>query len=232
MDQRKDAERHRGTRDGARKVAAVSPDRRFLTGTSRPPFIGGGASRPGDEDPRVTYYYGSEALAATDRLADLYREAFCVAPWNEDEVRVGEFTARLRSNVERPEFCAIVAESGGRPAGFATAWRTQAPFPTDRRYGEVLSLLGDERVASCLVGALEIDELAVAPWAQGQGLGAQLLTAVTDLDNGKGVWLLTSTRAPAAVRFYRRRGWRQITGADGAESIVVFLSPQHPHRCL
>lgn len=135
-----------------------------------------------------------------------------------------------KTDVERPDFVAILAHLGERPVGFTTIWRTRAPFPTCRRYGDVLTRLGDRRVAAWLVGALEVDELAVAPQAQGQGIGARLLATAADLDKGKGVWLLISTRSPAAVGFYRGCGWRQVTGAhEGDESIAVFLSPQHPY---
>jgi GNAT superfamily N-acetyltransferase len=178
----------------------------------------------------VTVHHGQSALAELEALAGLYREAFCAPPWNEDEADVVAFAERLRTNVHRPGFAALLAESDGRPVAFAMGWRTQAPFPTDRRYGDVLTKLGPDRVTDWLIGAQQIDELAVSPCAQGQGIGLRLLEAITGLDEGRGTWLLTSTRSPVTVPFYRRCGWHQVTDVQGdTEEIVVFLSPDHPH---
>lgn len=179
----------------------------------------------------ITLYQGASALEATDTLAGLYREAFCAPPWNEDETKVAAFTGRLRSNVERPGFVAAVAHDAGRAVGFGTAWRTRAPFPSDRRYPDILAQLGPDRVDAWLIGAQEVDELAVASSARGHGIGPRLLDNLTGLDQGHGTWLITSMKSPAAVRFYQRCGWHQITERDDAENdeIVVFLSPQHPH---
>ncbi|GAB3988913.1 GNAT family N-acetyltransferase [Actinoallomurus acanthiterrae] len=179
----------------------------------------------------ITVHHGPPALAELEALAGLYREAFCAPPWNEDEADVAAFIERLRTTVHRPGFAAIVAEGDGRPVGFATAWRTLAPFPTDRRYGDVLSKLGPDRVADWLIGTQQIDELAVSPRAQGQGIGPRLPATMTGLDEGRGTWLLISTRSPVTVPFYRRCGWHQVTDVRGdAEDIVVFLSPHHPRE--
>ncbi|MEV5707155.1 GNAT family N-acetyltransferase [Actinoallomurus sp. NPDC052274] len=184
-------------------------------------------------EPRVridlTLHQGASALDATDVLAGLYRDAFCAPPWNEEEFNAVSFTGRLRADVQRPGFVAVIAESAGRPVGFGTAWWTRAPFPTDRRYGEVAAALGSQRVTGWLIGARKIDELAVSPHAQGQGIGRCLLDRLTGLDEGRGTWLLTSTRSPVTVPFYRKCGWHQITHPrEGEEAIVVFLSPHHP----
>jgi hypothetical protein len=61
-----------------------------------------------------------------------------------------------------------------------------------------------------------------------------MLEVLTGLDAGRGTWLLTSTRSPVTVPFYRRCGWLQVTDLDDAdhseEQLVVFLSPHHPRR--
>jgi len=175
----------------------------------------------------ISLRHGPSALRAAGALADLYRAAFCGPPWNEDESRVARFVSRLEGDVDRPGFVAAVARMDGRPVGFGTAWRTPAPFPQDRRYGDVTAQLGGEWVSEWLVGAQEIDELAVSPAAQRRGIGPRILEILTGLGTPAGTWLLTSTKSPVTVPFYRKCGWRQVT-EDGTE-IVVFLSPQHPY---
>ncbi|MGW0779667.1 GNAT family N-acetyltransferase [Streptomyces sp. NPDC002913] len=121
------------------------------------------------------------------------------------------------------------AELPGTVAGFATAWITPDVFPAGRSYGHVAQALGPERVGAWLCGALEVDELAVAPAARGTGLGAALLAAVAETAPGGRCWLLTSVRAEAALRFYRRAGWHRVPAAvPGRAGLVVLLGPGHP----
>ncbi|NEA99321.1 GNAT family N-acetyltransferase [Streptomyces sp. SID13726] len=166
-------------------------------------------------------------------LHSVYVEAFCAPPWHEDEERAVEFTGRLPMNVRRPGFTAALAFEGEQLVGFATAWTTLAPFPTDRCYPQAAAGLGAGRTAQWLCGAREIDELAVGPTAQGTGLAGALLEAVTaDAPDGRS-WLLTSVQSTRAMSFYRRQGWTQAThpSPDG-KGIVVFLGPHHPARSL
>ncbi|WP_407566448.1 GNAT family N-acetyltransferase [Streptomyces sp. 184] len=174
---------------------------------------------------------GAELLACTDALRSVYADAFGTPPWNEDEAQAAEFAARLPDDARRPGFTAATAVQGGRLVGFTTAWTTPSPFPRDRCYPQAAAGLGPERTARWLCGALEIDELAVAPAAHGTGIAARLLEAViADAPEGR-AWLLTSVQAPRALAFYRRHGWTQVThpSADG-KGIVVFLGPGHPAR--
>lgn len=121
------------------------------------------------------------------------------------------------------------AELPGAVAGFATAWITPDVFPADRSYGDVARALGPGRVGAWLCGALEVDELAVAPAARGTGLGAALLAAVAECAPEGRCWLLTSLRAEATLRFYGRAGWHQVPVAvPGRAGLVVLLGPRHP----
>ncbi|MEW2134331.1 GNAT family N-acetyltransferase [Streptomyces sp. NPDC005435] len=176
---------------------------------------------------------GSELPARSAELRSVYADAFGAAPWGEDEAQADAFVARLVTNVERPGFTAALALEGRRVIGFATAWTTPSPFPTDRCYPQAAAALGAERASSWLCGAREIDELALRPAAQGTGLGAGLLCAVTqDAPEGR-TWLLTSQRSLRALSFYRHQGWQQAThpSPDG-QGAVVFLGPRHPARHL
>ncbi|MGW3950162.1 GNAT family N-acetyltransferase [Streptomyces sp. NPDC004752] len=183
--------------------------------------------------PDIRVFHGKDLLEHTEPLHSVYVEAFCAPPWNEDEEQAVEFVGRLVANVRRPGFTAALAFAGADVIGFATAWTTVAPFPTDRCYPQAAAGLGPERTVKWLCGACEIDELAVRPAAHGTGLAAQLLEAVTqDAPEGRS-WLLTSVRSPRAVAFYRRQGWTQATHpSPEGTGIVVFLSPRHPARAL
>ncbi|MFF3849273.1 GNAT family N-acetyltransferase [Streptomyces sp. NPDC002328] len=197
----------------------------------------------------------SELLAHEAELRSVYVDAFCAPPWSEGEEEADAFVRRLAGQVRRPGFTAAIAfaEPGpvpgpgdaGSPAsgrtgprtagvlGFATAWTTLAPFPTDRCYPEAAAGLGPAHTVDWLCGAREVDELAVRPSAHGTGVAARLLEAVTEGAPGGRSWLLTSVRSARAMAFYRRQGWSQAThpSPDGA-GVAVFLGPRHPARSL
>ncbi|NEB94318.1 GNAT family N-acetyltransferase [Streptomyces bauhiniae] len=181
----------------------------------------------------ILLFSGAELLGFDTALRSVYRDAFSGPPWNEGEAEADAFALRLTANARRPGFVAAVAVEEGLVGGFATARTTPAPFPTDRSYGQATAALGTERTHAWLCGALEIDELALRPAAQGTGLGARLLDAVTrDCPAGR-AWLLTSQRSGRATSFYRHLGWHQATHPtpDG-NGLIVFLGPRHPARDL
>ncbi|MET8115446.1 GNAT family N-acetyltransferase [Streptomyces prasinus] len=181
----------------------------------------------------IRVHQDGELLTHTDSLRSVYVDAFCAPPWNEDEERATEFVDRLPTNVGRPGFTAATAVRDGDVVGFATAWTTPVPLPTDRCYPQAAAGLGPTYTADWLCGALEIDELAVRTAARGTGLAGDLLEAVTaDAPNGR-AWLLTSVQNARAMAFYRRQGWTQVTHpSPGGKGIVVFLGPRHPARSL
>ncbi|MEU4097519.1 GNAT family N-acetyltransferase [Streptomyces sp. NPDC026673] len=170
-------------------------------------------------------------LAYAPALRVAYREAFSAPPWNEGDREADLFLDRLARDVVRPGFTAAVACAGDELLGFATAWTTPSPFPSGRCYGLAHAALGTDRTAAWLCGAREVDELAVRPTAQGTGVAAGLLDAVTNDAPGDRAWLLTSVQATRALRFYRRSGWTQATHpAEDGTGITVLLGPRHPDR--
>ncbi|KQV94242.1 GNAT family N-acetyltransferase [Streptomyces sp. Root369] len=181
--------------------------------------------------PDVRLFTDAGLLKHTTALHSVYVDAFCAPPWHEDEAKAIEFVGRLAWDVRRPGFTAALALAGSDVVGFATAWTTRAPFPTDRCYPQAAAGLGSERAVRWLCGAREVDELAVRPAARGTGLSAALLQAVTAGAPQGRAWLLTSVQAPRAVAFYRRQGWTQAThpSPEGG-GIAVFLGPHHPAR--
>ncbi|MGW5096260.1 GNAT family N-acetyltransferase [Streptomyces nodosus] len=172
-------------------------------------------------------------LSHSTALHSVYVDAFCAPPWNEDAQTAVEFLGRLPVNARRPGFTAALAFAGPDLLGFATAWATPAPFPTDRCYPQAAAGLGQDRTDEWLCGAREIDELAVRPSSRGTGLAAELLEAVTeDAPEGRS-WLLTSVQASRAMSFYRGQGWVQATHpSPEGKGVVVFLGPRHPARSL
>ncbi|MEU1723123.1 GNAT family N-acetyltransferase [Nonomuraea sp. NPDC005692] len=171
-------------------------------------------------DVRLELLTGEQALARRAELIDLYREVFTGPPWNEGEGEVAEFGVRFAADAARPGFRVVLAVEGARPCGFGTAWPTATPLPHTRSYGKVLAALGPDGVSRILAGALQVDELAVAPRARGRGLAGRILDLLCGESRS---WLLTSVNAPDAIRLYERLGWRRAGENDG---IVVFLNPE------
>ncbi|MGG8405915.1 GNAT family N-acetyltransferase [Streptomyces sp. 12297] len=173
--------------------------------------------------------YGKAVLDLSDELADAYAEVFSAPPWNEDEETIRQFASRLQSDTRRPGFRAAFTQSATGIDGFATAWITGTAFPTNRAYGHVTAQLGRARVTEYLVGALEIDELAVRPYARGHGTGRALLAELAADAPDSRAWLLTARKATDTVATYRRLGWHELAPLPGTENgIVVFLAPGHP----
>ncbi|MFJ6615778.1 GNAT family N-acetyltransferase [Streptomyces sp. NPDC091289] len=176
-------------------------------------------------------------------IRDVYARAFAAPPWNEDPATADTYAERLLRDALRPGFTAAVATATGTAegttrettretvTGFATAWITPDAFPADRSYGQVAEALGPGRTRAWLCGALEVNELAVAPEAAGAGLGAALLDAVTGPAPDGRCWLLTSVRAEPALRLYERTGWRRVDApVPGKAALAVLLGPRHPQR--
>ncbi|MFB0626441.1 GNAT family N-acetyltransferase [Streptomyces sp. AB3(2024)] len=175
--------------------------------------------------------YGRAVLDLADELVDAYADVFSAPPWNEGEETIRQFSTRLQADVRRPGFRTAFAQSATGIDGFATAWLTGVSFPRTRAYPQVAAQLGAERVRELLVGALEIDELAVRAYARGHGTGRALLTEITADAPQRRAWLLTSRLATDTVATYRRLGWHEVSALPGTESgVVVFLSPDHPGR--
>ncbi|MFJ3924888.1 GNAT family N-acetyltransferase [Streptomyces sp. NPDC090022] len=175
--------------------------------------------------------YGPAVLDLVDELVDAYADVFAAPPWNEDEETIRQFGARLQADARRPGFRTAFVQSAAGIDGFATAWVTRDPFPADRSYAHVAAQLGPDRVRQLLVGALEIDELAVRAHARGHGTGRALLAEITADAPGRRAWLLTARKATDTVATYRRLGWHEVTPLPGTENgVLVLLSPDHPDR--
>ncbi|MFJ6571242.1 GNAT family N-acetyltransferase [Streptomyces sp. NPDC091292] len=179
-------------------------------------------------DASVRRVSGTGLLARADGVRAVYADAFAGAPWHDGDAEAEAYVRRLAGEVTRPGFAAALALDGEKVRGFATGWVTPADFPDGPGYAQVASI-GPGRAAAWLCGAVRIDELAVAEGARGRGLGAALLDTVASGAPDGRCWLVTSVRAEATVRFYRRLGWHQVTDpAPGGTELALFLGPVHP----
>ncbi|GLX00014.1 GNAT family N-acetyltransferase [Microtetraspora sp. NBRC 16547] len=158
---------------------------------------------------------GEETLVRAAELIEIYSLSFSGPPWYEDEHGTAGFANRLVTDAHRPGFTAVLAAHDGNPAGFGTAWPTQDPFPAGRAYDRVRAEVGEQAVKR-LVGALEVDELAVSPHARGQGLAGRILDLLCE--GAPDCWLLT---AHDAIKFYERLGWQRLT--EPGATIAVFV---------
>jgi GNAT superfamily N-acetyltransferase len=174
--------------------------------------------------------YGTDLEPLVDEISAAYVEVFSAPPWNRDpEQTLPAFRERLGTDLRRPGFRAVVARSSAGIDGFVTGWVTGSPFRTDRAYPKVAEQLGPDRLAEQVIGAFEVDELAVRSHARGTGLGSRLLGEVVREVPGGRAWLLTARKATDTVAFYERVGWHRVEPLPGTvNDIVVFLSPDHP----
>lgn len=169
-------------------------------------------------------------LDRADDVRSVYAGAFGRPPWNEPARAADDFLLRLAHDVDRPGFTAAAAHrADGRLVGFATAWTTPDPFPTQGSYPHATEGLGEQLTRELLHGALKIDELAVHPDQARRGVGTALLAAVGAAAPDGRCWLFTTAATGGPLDFYRRHGWHPATRpAPHPDGVLVMLGPHHP----
>ncbi|MEU4394676.1 GNAT family N-acetyltransferase [Kribbella sp. NPDC023855] len=170
---------------------------------------------------KLATYVGVDALRVADEVEAVYREVFSAPPWNEKPAELDTFRPRFEENVSQTGFRLVAAVVDGEVRAFGAGWTTSPPFRRDRSYGVVFDEFGAVQVERELVGAFEVDELAVHPESQGLGLGRAVLNS---LSAGEPSWLLTAHRAVDTVAFYRRIGWRELRPQVAEPRLAVFVS--------
>lgn len=138
----------------------------------------------------------ASALAALGRETFLETFAPLYDPADMAAFLEGAYTAaRQRAELEDPTWVTLLAEQEDRPAGFA-------------------QLVRDAPVAGVSDPApWELRRIYLLRWAQGTGLGDDLLRACRDLaraGGGGALWLGVWERNPRAIAFYLRHGFREV----------------------
>jgi GNAT superfamily N-acetyltransferase len=85
------------------------------------------------------------------------------------------------------------------------------------RHESWVIVLEDELAGMMTLSGGQIDQLYLAPSRRGQGLG-DLLIAHAKMRNPDGLGLWTFQVNTAAVRFYRRHGFRETVRTDGSHN--------------
>lgn len=146
--------------------------------------------------------------ACSGPLAAVYRAAFGAPGYDEGEAEVRRFVEeQLPRHVEREGFRMSQATLAGRLVGFAYGYTgRRGQWWTDR----VASLAPEAVVEEWVGGHFELVEMAVAPVAQGQGIGAMLHDCLLAGLPHRRALLSTYRDERAATRLYRRLGWQLL----------------------
>ena len=150
----------------------------------------------------------SEALELRAELVAVYRAAFTVPPYDEDEASVTRFRdEQLPTHAAREGFRALVAREDGRVVGFAYGY-------TGRRgqwwTEQVAERVPPELTERWLDGHFEFVELAVHRDYQARGIGGALHNALLrGLPHDRAL-LSTWREDTPARRLYLRRGWQVL----------------------
>ncbi|MFB6721731.1 GNAT family N-acetyltransferase [Kribbella sp. NPDC056345] len=170
-------------------------------------------------------------IAVLDRTAALgiateLGEVFAAAFAGEEHSDATRFTnEQLPTHAERDDFRLVVAQEES-VLGFAygfTGWPGQ--WWSDR----ISAAISAELAAEWIGGHFEVVELAVAPEAQGQGIGAALMTALVAGLPHRRLLLTTYVDDRAAPRLYRRLGWQVLVRDLGWGSALYGLDTGVPH---
>ena len=148
----------------------------------------------------------TELGAVRAGLLDVYRAAFALAPYNEGPEEFERFDESLSRHSRRKGFRCCVARDNtdGRLLGFAYGYNGG---PGDYWWEAVSDAL-EPRVADKWLGnCFQLNEIAVLPSAQGQGIGGWLHDVLLEGLTQRTAVLSTLQAETRAARLYRRRGW-------------------------
>lgn len=203
---------------------------------------GGGGSVGAMTERVVVTDLTADVAELTDRLARVYREAFCVPPYDEPPESAERFVAeQLPAHAGRSGFRLVGAVEARARAGAGSPTADDVPPGRDGR-GELLGFAygytgergqwwsdwvaatAPRHVVDAWVGGhFEVVEIAVRGSAQGRGLGGRLHDALlAGLPHERA--LLTTYRVDRpAPRLYRRKGWQVLVPDLDTENALYGL---------
>lgn len=148
----------------------------------------------------------AEVEAARAGFREVYQLAFARPPYSRDAGVADGFAASLMRQVTRDGFRALAAreQDTGALVGFAYGYATG---PGQWWHEQVARAMPPEQIERWLLGAFELVEFAVAPRAQGQGLGSRLHDTLLQGLPYRTAVLSTMQSETVALHLYRRRGW-------------------------
>jgi ribosomal protein S18 acetylase RimI-like enzyme len=147
-----------------------------------------------------------ELKAVQNQIVDVYREAFSMPPYDRRELDVHVFEHSLAHHALHKAFrCCVAREHPGGPIlGFVYGYTSE---PGQWWHDSVAKALAPVRVECWLRGSFEFVELAVAPAAQGRGIGGRLHDAILEGLPHHTAVLSTYQAETVALQLYRKRGW-------------------------
>jgi ribosomal protein S18 acetylase RimI-like enzyme len=140
------------------------------------------------------------------QVVEVYRRAFGAPPYNKGEVEVSGFAQALPEHMRRQGFRFVAAFDGERESlvGFSYGHISR---PGQFWHDTVTAALGPSEAGEWLTRSFQLVEIAVAPHAQGRGIGSRLHDHLLgDIKSRKAV-LSTMRTETVAQQLYRRRGW-------------------------
>ena len=150
-----------------------------------------------------------EVKAFHDQLVTIYRDAFTPAPYCKAQADVVDFAQSLPRHVRREGFhMAVALEPGAdQVAGFAYGY---ANTPDQWWHEEVAKAVEPWIVTEWLTGSFRLVEMALAPEAQGRGIGGLLHDQLLGGLSCQRAILSTMAANTSACRMYCNRGWRVL----------------------
>lgn len=138
-------------------------------------------------------------------IVRVYRLAFQGPPYYKPEQEIEAFALQFMEHIERRGFRLFVAERDTELIGFIYGYDLW-----ERRwlYQQLQPHIKDN---AWLANSFQVVEFAVAPHAQGRGVGSRLYNHLLAVAAGYERYLLcTMASETAAMRLYRRFGWETL----------------------
>jgi ribosomal protein S18 acetylase RimI-like enzyme len=154
----------------------------------------------------ILWLSSRQVVALKSQILGIYREAFALPPYSRTELDVDSFSRTLDRHLERRGFRCVVALEGSteRLAGFSYGYSSA---PGQWWHDLVEGKLDPGTADRWLSDTFELAELAVAPQAQGQGLGSRLHDILLAGLTHRTAVLSTIQSETVALKLYRKRGW-------------------------